>query len=108
MKIEDFEKELQKLYKGITIIKNVKREEFATVFIDGMPAGIGMSSQGIFDTIKPDFGIMIGTTFVPHPTKEVVTAKVNKLLNDMQHNKDNFDAQMGIGKYSDTELRIRK
>lgn len=106
MKIELFEKEIQKLDEDFAIVPDERDERCASVTYRGTYV-CRVPNHNIYDTINPSYGIEIIDTLVPHPTMDTVIQKLNGFLERMKE-PDYRDAFFGTGKYSDENLGINQ
>lgn len=105
MTIESFEHELQTLHKDFTILRNVKAVGLATIFFKGVPQ-FAIGAGGVFEEPNSNYGIELPSgSYVRHRTRPEALAMCNKLIYDLKNDVDNYEARMGLGKYSDAALK---
>lgn len=105
MTIEAFEKELQGLDRRLSIMKS-QMMDTAGIFFEGMPLGVAIPRNAIFDEPRSNYGVeMPNGNFYKHRTRPEALSIVRGMLNNMANDKDYRDAVFGTGKYSDEALK---
>lgn len=108
MTTQEFEKELKQLNEGFHIEVNPKIPALSGIYFRGVYI-CAIPSNYIFNEKKPDYKILLPNGMEAlHKTRPEALAQVKKLLRDMKNDADNYEASMGLGKYSDEKLDIKK
>lgn len=107
MTIEAFEQEIQKIHPKLSILKS-QNMDTAGVFFEGMPLGIAVPRNAIFDDVRGGYGLEHPNgNFYRHRTRPealaIIRGKVQQILSDS----DYADAMFGKGEYSDAKLDIK-
>jgi hypothetical protein len=104
MNIKAFEAEVQKIHPDLTILPNPKIDGLAGIYFQGTFL-FGVPNHNIFNDENKQYGIDLPNgMFVRHRTRLEALAMVKKQVEMLKFDKDNADAILGRGKYSEAAL----
>lgn len=109
MKIDVFEKELQRIHPDLTVLANPKIDTLAGVYFQGTFL-FGVPNHNIYDTENKQYGADLPNgMFVRHRTRPEALAMAKDQVAQLKSaNQDDADAILGRGNYSPDALAATK
>ncbi len=105
MTLSDFEFELKKLHPDFQVVKGKPEHLTAQVLFKGVRQ-FSIGGEGIYDDPNIEYGIERPDGLrIRHRTIPEATAMAKKIVQEMKDGGENYRALMGIGEFSDAELK---
>ncbi len=107
MKLQDFESELQKDVHADFSIKLSPTPGLAAVYFRGV-FQFGVPADQIHEEAMQFYGIELPNgKYIRHRTRPEALAMAKELIRKMHNDHEEYEASMGLGKYSAEELAKR-
>jgi len=99
-----FQEQLKKLHPDFYVLAGSPTDQTAGVFFKNERL-FTIPNINIYDHPIDSYGVETSTGFIRHRTTKDAIAMAKKLLQDMKNNHDEYEATMGLGKYSAKNLK---